>query len=58
MSANESGLVPLRVEMNFFFAENNVATEETTIAELIESVSEEAAVDSASDTNCDDGGCQ
>lgn len=39
-------------DMDFVFNDNNiVATEVTTIAELTESASEEATVDSASDTN-------
>lgn len=45
-------------DMDFVFANNNVdATEDTTIPELVKSVSEGAGVDSGSNTNCDNGGC-
>lgn len=53
------GLVPLCLyDKDFTLANNNIAvTKNTTIAELIESVSEGAAIDSASDTDCVDSGC-
>lgn len=42
--------------MHFIFTDNNtVATEDTSAAERIEGVSEGAAVDGASDTDCDNG---
>lgn len=47
-------------DMDFVFSDNNiVATENTTIAELIENVLEEASVelDSTSDTSGNNGGC-
>lgn len=45
--------------MDFVFVDNKVvATEDTTAADLvIKSISEGAVVDSASNIDCNDGGC-
>lgn len=53
-SSSGLGLVPFLLDgMKFIFAKNNVVTtEDTTIAELIKSVLEGAAVDSEFDTDC------
>lgn len=58
VSTSRLGLLALHLDdMSFIFADNNiVATEDTTIVELIESVSGGTTVDSASDTVCDEGG--
>lgn len=59
ISASGLGLVPLYLDdMDFVFASNNVvATEDNIIAELIEAVSEGAAVDCASDIDCNGNSC-
>lgn len=58
MFASKLDLTPLRLDnMDFIFSDNIVATEVMTTAELIESVSEEAAVDSAFDTDCGNDAC-
>lgn len=46
-------------DTDFVFVDSDsvVAMEDTTIAELIESISEEAAIDSASDTDCNNCSC-
>lgn len=57
-STSGLGLVPLRLDdMDSIFADNNVvATKNTTIAELIESISEGATARSAADTDYDNSG--
>lgn len=58
VSASGMDHVPLHLDdMDLVFTENNVATWNTTVVQLIESVSEGAAVDGASDTGCDNSGC-